>query len=78
MTRSKQIDFKEIVKLACFVAEMNKLVCFVSLIEPKNIQEALDDKFWRDSMHEEMEQFDRLQVWELVPRPENVNTVGTK
>ena len=78
VTRKKQIDFKEMVKVACFMAEMNKLVCFVSLSEPKNIQEALDDEFWTDSMHEEREQFDRLQVWELVPRPENVNIAWTK
>ena len=54
VTRKKQINFKDMVKLACFMAEMKKLECFVSLIEPKNIQEAIDDEFWTDSMHEEM------------------------
>ena len=29
-------------------------------------------------MHLKLEQFDRLQVWELVPRPEGVNIIGTK
>ena len=76
--RKKQIDFKEMVKLACFMAEMNELECFVSLIEPKELQEALDDEFWTESMHLELEQFDRLQVWELVPRPDGVNIIGTK
>ena len=66
------------VKLACFTAEMNELECFVSLIEPKTLQEALNDEFWTESMHLELEQFDRLQVWELVPRPDGVNIIGTK
>ena len=78
VTRKKQIDFKEMVKLACFVVEMNELECFVSLIEPKMFQEALNDEFWTKSMHLELEQFDRLQVWELVPRPEGVNIIRTK
>lgn len=78
VTRKKQIDFKEMVKLACFMVKMNEVECFVSLIEPKNIQEALDDEFWTESMHLELEQFERLQVWELVPRPKNVNIIGTK
>ena len=66
------------VKLVCFIVEMNELECFVSLIEPKTLQEALNDEFWTESMHLELEQFDRLQVWELVPRPDGVNIIGTK
>ena len=67
VTRKKQIDFKQMVKLACFTAGLNKLECFVSLIEPKMLQETLNDDFWKESMHLELEQFDRFQVWELVP-----------
>ena len=78
VTQKKQIDFKEMVKLACFLVEMEKIDCFISLIKPKNIQEALEDEFWTASMHEEMEQFVRLQVWDLVPRPEEANVIGTK
>ena len=29
-------------------------------------------------MHEELNQFVRNDVWELVPRPENVHVIGTK
>ena len=29
-------------------------------------------------MHEELEQFERNEVWKLVPRPEHVNVIGTK
>lgn len=64
--------------MACFRVQTNEVECFVSLIEPKNIQEALADEFLTESMHQELEQFERLQVRELVPRPENVNIIGTK
>ncbi|KAK2381531.1 putative mitochondrial protein [Trifolium repens] len=52
--------------------------CFMSSIEPKNIKEALSDEFWINAMQEELEQFTRNQVWELVPRPEEINVIGTK
>lgn len=42
VTGKKKIDFKEMVKLACFLIKMNKVDCFVSQIEPKNLHEALD------------------------------------
>ena len=29
-------------------------------------------------MHEELEQFEQNEVWNLVPRPENQNVIGTK
>ena len=29
-------------------------------------------------MQEELGQFERLQVWELVPRPNDANVIGTK
>lgn len=29
-------------------------------------------------MHEEIEQFVPLDVWDLVPKPEHINVVGTK
>ena len=52
--------------------------CFTSQIEPKNVKEALQDEFWLLAMQEELNQFQRLDVWELVPRPRNQNIVGTK
>nr|GEV48040.1 retrotransposon protein, putative, unclassified [Tanacetum cinerariifolium] len=41
----------------------------VSTTEPKNIKEAMADSAWIEAMHEELHQFDRLQVWELVDKP---------
>ena len=55
-----------------------KYVCFVSLSEPKNVKEALLDEFWIKAMHEELEQFSRNNVWNLVHRPKNTNVIGTK
>ncbi|GJV24443.1 integrase, catalytic region, zinc finger, CCHC-type containing protein [Tanacetum coccineum] len=39
----------------------------VSTIEPKNIKEAMGDHSWIESIQDELNQFERLQVWELVP-----------
>nr|GEW80484.1 hypothetical protein [Tanacetum cinerariifolium] len=44
--------------------------CFLSSIEPANVAEALGDANWVSAMQEELEQFARLKVWRLVPRPE--------
>jgi len=52
--------------------------CFVSEIEPKNIKEALTDELWIEAMQEEFNQFKRSEVWDLVPRPEDMNVIGTK
>ncbi|GKA63359.1 gag-pol polyprotein [Tanacetum coccineum] len=41
----------------------------VSTTEPKNIKEAMADSAWIEAMQEELYQFDRLQVWELVDKP---------
>ncbi|GJS68896.1 retrovirus-related pol polyprotein from transposon TNT 1-94 [Tanacetum coccineum] len=38
---------------------------FLSIIEPKNIKEAMFDASWIESMQDELNQFKRLDVWEL-------------
>ncbi|MBY3556131.1 hypothetical protein HGI15_22650, partial [Modestobacter lapidis] len=53
-------------------------MAFVSQIEPKNFNEAEFDDFWIIAMQEELNQFERNQVWELVPRPSNQSIIGTK
>ncbi|MCI31571.1 gag-pol polyprotein, partial [Trifolium medium] len=52
--------------------------CFVSKFKPKNVKEALIDKFWINAMQEELDQFRRNEVWDLVLRPECINVIGTK
>nr|GEV61246.1 zinc finger, CCHC-type [Tanacetum cinerariifolium] len=49
--------------------EMCMFTYTVSSDEPKNITEAKVDSTWIEAMHEELHQFDRLQVWELVNKP---------
>ncbi|GJT65378.1 retrovirus-related pol polyprotein from transposon TNT 1-94 [Tanacetum coccineum] len=49
--------------------EMCMFALTVSRIEPKNIKESMVDYAWIESMQEELHQFDRLDVWELVDIP---------
>ncbi|GJW07552.1 retrovirus-related pol polyprotein from transposon TNT 1-94, partial [Tanacetum coccineum] len=52
--------------------------CFISTIEPKNVNEALTDESWIIAMQEELNQFIANDVWELVPQPKNMTIIGTK
>ncbi|GJY62144.1 retrovirus-related pol polyprotein from transposon TNT 1-94 [Tanacetum coccineum] len=45
------------------------------IFEPKNIKEAMSDHSWIESMQDELHQFKRLDVWELVPRPYGKNII---
>ena len=51
---------------------------FVSLIEPKNLKEVIIDEHWIIAMQEELNQFERNKVWELVEKPENHPVIGHK
>lgn len=51
--------------------------CFVSKFEPKNIKEALTDEFQINAIQDELGQFKRNEVWDLVPRPGGTNVIGT-
>ncbi|GKD46638.1 retrovirus-related pol polyprotein from transposon TNT 1-94, partial [Tanacetum coccineum] len=41
---------------------------FLSSVELKNYKEALKESCWIKAMKEELNEFERLKVWELVPR----------
>ncbi|GJR03530.1 retrovirus-related pol polyprotein from transposon TNT 1-94 [Tanacetum coccineum] len=49
--------------------EMCMFALTVSIVEPKNIKEAMADSAWIEAMQDELHQFDRLKVWELVDKP---------
>nr|GFC76702.1 Gag-Pol polyprotein [Tanacetum cinerariifolium] len=42
------------------------------IIEPKTYKEALTQASWIEAMQEKLYEFERLEVWELVPRPDKV------
>ncbi|GKC57434.1 retrovirus-related pol polyprotein from transposon TNT 1-94, partial [Tanacetum coccineum] len=50
----------------------------VSIVEPKYIKEAMADSAWIEVMQEELHQFDRLQVWELVDKPFGKSVIKLK
>ncbi|GJU84144.1 retrovirus-related pol polyprotein from transposon TNT 1-94 [Tanacetum coccineum] len=45
--------------------------CFISTIEPKNVNEALTDESWIVAMQEELNQFIANDIWELVAQGYN-------
>ncbi|GJW50632.1 integrase, catalytic region, zinc finger, CCHC-type containing protein [Tanacetum coccineum] len=47
-------------------------------MEPRNVKEAMTDPAWIDSMQEELLQFKRLDVWVLVPAPDNIKPLTLK
>nr|GEU36573.1 retrovirus-related Pol polyprotein from transposon TNT 1-94 [Tanacetum cinerariifolium] len=51
---------------------------FPSSVEPKSYKEALMESYYIKAMQEELSEFDRLEVWELVPRPDRVMIITLK
>nr|GFC35160.1 retrovirus-related Pol polyprotein from transposon TNT 1-94 [Tanacetum cinerariifolium] len=49
-----------------------------SPMEPKTYKEALTQACWIEAMQEELHEFERLEVWELVPRPDKVMVITLK
>ncbi|GJX14500.1 retrovirus-related pol polyprotein from transposon TNT 1-94 [Tanacetum coccineum] len=58
--------------------EMCMFALTVSTVEPKTIKEAMVDSAWIEAMQEELHQFDRLQVCELVDKPFGKNVIKLK
>ncbi|GJU05793.1 retrovirus-related pol polyprotein from transposon TNT 1-94 [Tanacetum coccineum] len=61
---------------------INALWCLynfiLSKVEPKNFKSAVTEDCWFQAMQNEIHQFNRLQVWESVPRPDYVMIIGLK
>ncbi|GKD08343.1 putative ribonuclease H-like domain-containing protein, partial [Tanacetum coccineum] len=47
-------------------------------VKPKNFKSAVTEDCWFQAMQDEIHKFDRLQVWELVPRPDCVMIIALK
>ncbi|GAU51185.1 hypothetical protein TSUD_412110 [Trifolium subterraneum] len=50
----------------------------ISQIEPKSINEAIIDESWVEAMKEELQQFEKNEVWNLVPSPKDHSIIGTR
>jgi hypothetical protein len=53
-------------------------MAFISMVEPKKFNESSEDVNWLKSMNEELDQIEKNDTWELVPRPTNKNVIGSK
>nr|GFB28446.1 retrovirus-related Pol polyprotein from transposon TNT 1-94 [Tanacetum cinerariifolium] len=51
---------------------------FSTFVDPKTYKEALTQCCWIEAMQEELNKFERLEVWELVPRPDQVMMITLK
>ncbi|GJT83409.1 putative ribonuclease H-like domain-containing protein [Tanacetum coccineum] len=51
---------------------------FLTSVEPKNFKQVMTKPSWIDAMQEEIYEFKRLQVWELVPCPDKVMLIKLK
>ncbi|GJS22370.1 gag-pol polyprotein [Tanacetum coccineum] len=58
--------------------EMCMFALTVSIVEPKNIKDAMADSAWIEAIQEELHQFDILQVWEHVDKPFDKNIIKLK
>ncbi|GJR85100.1 putative ribonuclease H-like domain-containing protein [Tanacetum coccineum] len=60
---TKDHPLENIIDLFCYYD------AFLTSVEPKNYKDALTQACWIEAMQEELYEFERLEVWELVPPP---------
>jgi hypothetical protein len=53
-------------------------LALLSTVEPNSFEEANTDEHWIKAMEEELDQIEKNETWELVPRPKDKNMIGTK
>jgi hypothetical protein len=53
-------------------------VSFLSITEPKIFYEANKHDDWIIAMNEELDQIEKNNTWELVPRPEDKKVIDSK
>nr|GEU55113.1 integrase, catalytic region, zinc finger, CCHC-type, peptidase aspartic, catalytic [Tanacetum cinerariifolium] len=58
--------------------EMCTYALSVRTMKPRNVKEAMTNPGWIDYMQEELFQFKRLDVWVLVPLPDNIKPLTLK
>ncbi|XP_057755648.1 uncharacterized protein LOC130974818 [Arachis stenosperma] len=53
-------------------------IALLSQMEPQNVKEALSDPSWIKAMEDELPEFEKNQVWTLVPRPSGKKVTGMR
>jgi hypothetical protein len=53
-------------------------MAFISMLEPKNFNEANKDDLWVKAMNDELDQIEKNDTWEMVHRSEGKNVIGSK
>jgi hypothetical protein len=51
---------------------------FIVSFEPQDVGHTSSNPNWVNGMHEELENFERNQVWFLVPPPQKLSPIDTK
>ncbi|GKG00815.1 retrovirus-related pol polyprotein from transposon TNT 1-94, partial [Tanacetum coccineum] len=51
---------------------------FLSIVKPKTYKDALTQSCWIEAMQEELNEFGRIEVWEVVPLPNKVMVITLK
>ncbi|GKC07408.1 retrovirus-related pol polyprotein from transposon TNT 1-94 [Tanacetum coccineum] len=51
---------------------------FLTLVEPETYKDELTHSCWIKAMQEDLNEFERLEVWELIPRPDKVMVITLK
>ncbi|GKD69776.1 retrovirus-related pol polyprotein from transposon TNT 1-94 [Tanacetum coccineum] len=51
---------------------------FLTSVKPKNYKDALTQACWIEAMQEKLNEFKRLEVWELTPHPDKVMVITLK
>nr|GEX44810.1 retrovirus-related Pol polyprotein from transposon TNT 1-94 [Tanacetum cinerariifolium] len=51
---------------------------FISHVEPKNYKQALEHSCWIEALQEEIHEFECLDVWVLIPAPNNILIIPLK
>ena len=50
----------------------------ISLVEPKTFTKSSKNNDWINAMNDKLNQIEKKQTWELVPRPKGMNLIGIK
>jgi len=61
-----------------YFRQEESMIGLLAVIEPTTVDETLSDDGWILAMQEELNQFQRNDVWDLVSKPQQKNIMGTK